>query len=144
MFFKQTMHQIQPDREFGGQFFFGEKVYDYNVLFRVPVSKMAEECEKRQKTGDDITAIEFKREHFILMVKERAGKSLDLSDDKTYEFLSGLAVAMAVKVSESEFTEGFNELFGQAMQESCIEESEEWETANVAALPWRLRAALGV
>src|SRR5687767_4460249 len=121
MFFRQTMHQIQPEREFGGQLFFDEKVYDYNVLFRVPISKMAEECEKRQKEGEDITSTEFKREHFILMVKEHAGKSLDLSDDETYEFLSGLAVAMAARVSESPLTMGFNEIFGEATQESFIE-----------------------
>ncbi|TSC71667.1 MAG: hypothetical protein G01um101438_972 [Parcubacteria group bacterium Gr01-1014_38] len=143
MQFKQTIHQVQPEREYRGKFIFGEKEFAYNLLFRVPTSKMDEECEKRQKAGQDVSSIKVKRKLFTLTVKNGDGKNLDLSDDETYGLLVHLAGTMAADVSGHILTEGFNEMFGGVLEESFTEHSRELEL-NEEVLPVFLKEQLDV
>lgn len=125
MHFKQTMHQIQPDKEYGGVFTFGSKEFSYSLLFKVPVSKMDREIKKREKRGQDLSSLEVKRELFVLTIAEQKGQQIDLSDDATYELLVTMACMMAAEVSQDVLTEGFNQLFGEDLSESFISHERE-------------------
>lgn len=109
---EQLIFQVEADQKYAGKFVLCSSYeYSYTLVFSVPMSMLAEEIQRRESLGEDVSSLQIKQELFLFTMTDEEGNDIDTSNDILFDELIEATIRFAFDFREAPVVQAFNKLF---------------------------------